>query len=59
MKKVLSLLLLVPIFILFTTDGCGNTGFSDGEEKVVEDNVTTMPGDNITEVYKTATFALG
>lgn len=59
MRKVLSLLLLVSIFILFTTNGCGNTGISDGEEKVVADNENIIPDDNIKEAYKTASFALG
>jgi len=57
-RIVLSLFLLVSALI-FTTNGCGNTSFSDGEEKAVADNVNTTPGNNMTETYKTATFALG
>lgn len=58
MKKVLSLFILVSALII-TTNGCGNTSFSVEEEKVMASNVNTIPSDNVTQGYKTATFSLG
>ena len=59
MRKVLSLFMLLSAFTLFTTNGCGNTSFSVEEEKVMASNVNTIPSDNVTQGYKTATFSLG
>jgi hypothetical protein len=58
-RIVLSLLLLVSAITVITTTGCGNTDFVAEEEKVMADKVNILQGDNITQEYKTATFALG
>jgi hypothetical protein len=58
-RIVLSLLILVSVFAVSITNGCGNTSFSVEEEKVMASNVNLMPSDNVTQGYRTATFALG
>jgi hypothetical protein len=57
-RKILSLVVLVSAFTLVVTNGCGNTDLSE-EGKVMTGNLNTIPVDNVTEGYKTATFALG
>ena len=59
MRIVLSLFLLVSVFTIFTTNGCDNVDFPGEEEIIMVEHVDPMPGSNMTEGYKTATFALG
>ena len=59
MRIMLSLFLLVSALTIVTTNGCGNTGFQTEEVKTMADNVNSMPASNMTEGYRTATFALG
>ena len=59
MRIVISLLLLVSALSIFTTNGCDNIDFPAKEEIIMVEHVNPMLGSNMTERYKTATFALG
>lgn len=59
MRIVLSLLLLVSALTIITTNGCGNTAFPIEEGKTMAEGVNPVSGNNMTDGYKTATFALG
>jgi hypothetical protein len=58
-RIILSLFLLISSLVVVTTNGCGNTDSPAEEVKKMTENIDPMPGENMTEGYRTATFALG
>ncbi|UCD08717.1 MAG: hypothetical protein JSU79_10210 [Dehalococcoidales bacterium] len=58
MRVVLSLFLLLSVLSIFTTNGCDNIDFPAEEEIIMAEHVNPISS-NMTEGYKTATFALG
>jgi len=59
LRIVLSLVLLITVFALFVTNGCGNADIPIREVITMAESVNPVPGSNMTGGYKTATFALG
>ena len=59
MRIVISLFLLLSTLFIISTNGCDNINSSVEEEIIMVKHVNPMPGSNMTEGYKTATFALG
>jgi hypothetical protein len=50
---------LVSALAVVTINGCGNNDLVAEEGKIMPDNENKFQGNNMTQEYKTATFALG